>query len=216
MEYCTSPQYPRPVETLILLDIQDCPQCRKVREALSILDLDVLFKPCSRTQASSVNVNAPSLHDPNSGLHISGGDHIVAYLFRTYGNNRVPFLLRPGLLGDLTAAWAMRFRSTSHNAADTPPGTQGEIIPLELWAYEASPFCAVVREALSAAGLPHLQHSVARGSPNRQALFERRGHFQAPYLEDPNTGIAMFESAAIVEYIRKNYGGAIVNETDNQ
>ena len=42
--------------------------------------------------------------------------------------------------------------------------------------------------------MPALQRACARGSPNRQELFERRGVFQAPYLEDPNTGVAMFES----------------------
>lgn len=28
---------------------------------------------------------------------------------------------------------------------------------------------------------------------------------QVPYLEDPNTGAAMFESHDIVEYVRKTY-----------
>ena len=26
-----------------------------------------------------------------------------------------------------------------------------------------------------------------------------------PYLEDPNTGVAMFESAAMVDYLEKTY-----------
>lgn len=224
VESSTVARYPRPADTLVLYDVQDCPQCRKVREALSILDLDVLFKPCPRTQPGAEgigfraeleglqgsNVNVPFLRDPNSGLDASGGDAIVAYLFRNYGNNRVPFLLQPGLLGNVTAALAMKFRGTRGGVAVSTPSKspRGEMLPLELWAYEASPFCVVVREALSAAGLPHLQRTVARGSPNRQVLFERRGHFQAPYLEDPNTGVAMFESAAIIEYIHQNYGSA--------
>lgn len=29
---------------------------------------------------------------------------------------------------------------------------------------------------------------------------------QIPYLEDPNTAMAMFESAAIVSYLRETYG----------
>lgn len=33
------------------------------------------------------------------------------------------------------------------------------------------------------AQIPHLYRTVARGSPTRQQLFERRGLFQAPYLE---------------------------------
>lgn len=31
------------------------------------------------------------------------------------------------------------------------------------------------------------------------------GFFQVPYLEDPNTGVQMFESAEIVEYLRTTY-----------
>ena len=49
--------------------------------------------------------------------------------------------------------------------------------------YELSPFCKIAREALSELEVPHLYRTVARGSPTRQQLFERRGHFQAPYLE---------------------------------
>ncbi|XP_031097295.1 uncharacterized protein LOC116001546 isoform X2 [Ipomoea triloba] len=45
----------------------------------------------------------------------------------------------------------------------------------------------------------------ARGSPKRQSLYQRVGHFQVPYLEDPNTGVQMFESAEIVEYLRATY-----------
>eukprot|EP01018_Ginkgo_biloba_P013256 Gb_25426 [translate_table: standard] len=77
--------------------------------------------------------------------------------------------------------------------------------PLEIWAYEVSPFCKIVREALVELELPHLYHCTARGSPNRQKLFEKTGFFQAPYLEDPNTGVKMFESAEIVDYLRATY-----------
>nr|GMC95510.1 Thioredoxin-like protein [Ipomoea batatas] len=36
-------------------------------------------------------------------------------------------------------------------------------------------------------------------------MYQRVGHFQVPYLEDPNTGVQMFESAEIVEYLRATY-----------
>ncbi|KAG9131001.1 hypothetical protein Leryth_006752 [Lithospermum erythrorhizon] len=32
----------------------------------------------------------------------------------------------------------------------------------------------------------------ACGSPNRQELYRKVGHFQVPYLNDPNTGVQMF------------------------
>lgn len=41
----------------------------------------------------------------------------------------------------------------------------------------------MVRERLCELELPHVLVSCARGSPKRQQLYERRGHFQVPYLE---------------------------------
>jgi glutathione S-transferase len=48
-------------------------------------------------------------------------------------------------------------------------------------------------------------HSCARGSVKRDILKQKTGIFQLPYLEDPNTGVKMFESADIVEYLRVTY-----------
>ena len=31
---------------------------------------------------------------------------------------------------------------------------------------------------------------------------------QVPYIEDPNTGVAMFESSAIVKYLDETYGSS--------
>ena len=78
--------------------------------------------------------------------------------------------------------------------------------PLQLWAYEASPFCALVRETLSELEISYVLQPCARGSPRRTQLMQRTGGtFQVPYLEDPNTGVAIFESAAIIEYLRSRY-----------
>lgn len=41
----------------------------------------------------------------------------------------------------------------------------------------------VVREKLSELEIPHLYVSTARGSPKRQQLLDKRGHFQVPYIE---------------------------------
>ena len=41
----------------------------------------------------------------------------------------------------------------------------------------------------------------------RQKMFEQtNGVFQIPYLEDPNNGVKLFESSAIIEYLQKMYG----------
>ena len=68
-----------------------------------------------------------------------------------------------------------------------------------------SPFTKVVREVLNEKELAHLWRTTPRGSPKRQELFEAVGHFQAPYLEDPNTGVALFESADIIAYLNETY-----------
>lgn len=215
MESSSIHKYARPDDPLVIYDKQNCPECRMVREAISILDLDIMFKPCPEGDgtigwqselAGKGLGQVPFMVDPNTGMEVGGGGEIVAYLFRNYGNNRPPLLLAgAGMIGILLAKLALSPRGDKGGVA-LPACTQPEK-PLELWAYEASPFCVLVREALGEVGLAHVQRTCARGSTKRQKLFERRGHFQVPYLEDPNTGVAMFESTAIIEYIQKTYGG---------
>jgi glutathione S-transferase len=81
-----------------------------------------------------------------------------------------------------------------------PPDT-----PLELYSYEGSPLCRLVREALTELELPYYLHNVAKGSPRREALVTRAGKMLTPYLVDPNTGVAMFDSADIISYLRESY-----------
>ena len=81
-----------------------------------------------------------------------------------------------------------------------------QMLPLELWGYETSPFVRPVREKLCALCLPHTLTPTARGSANRDRLIERTGvQFQVPYLVDPNTGVELFESAEICDYLEEVY-----------
>ena len=81
----------------------------------------------------------------------------------------------------------------------------GAMKPVELWGYEGSPFVRPVREVLNSLALPHLMVYSGRGSSNRDVMREKTSRFQVPYLEDPNTGIKMFESGAIVKYLMETY-----------
>jgi hypothetical protein len=111
-------------------------------------------------------------------------------------------MLSLGLLTAITAGLATLGRvgkGNSYTASKVPPQ------PIEIWAYEGSPFCKLVRETLVELELPHLLHSCARGSPKRQEFFKKMGTFQAPYIEDPNTGVKMFESAEIINYLKATY-----------
>ena len=62
-----------------------------------------------------------------------------------------------------------------------------------------------MREALGSLCLLHVMVSCSRGSANRDKMVERTGRFQVPFLVDPNTGVEMFESAEIVEYLEAVY-----------
>ena len=80
--------------------------------------------------------------------------------------------------------------------------------PLVIWGYEPSPFVRLVRERLTELEIPHLFKTCARGSPKRQEMFDQYGKFQVPFMQDPNTGVAMFESASIVNYLEETYAEA--------
>ncbi|KAG9144712.1 hypothetical protein Leryth_021657 [Lithospermum erythrorhizon] len=206
----TSKLGPRPVQPIEIYEFESCPFCRKVREIVAVLDLDVLFYPCprngpnfrSKVEAMGGKKQFPYMVDPNTGVSMYESDDIIKYLVQKYGDGNVPVSLSLGLLTTLTEGFAMIGRmgkGSLYTPAKLPPK------PLEIWAYEGSPFCKVVREVLVELELPHIQHSCARGSPKRQAIYQKLGHFQVPYLEDPNTGVQMFESAEIVEYLQSTY-----------
>jgi glutathione S-transferase len=69
----------------------------------------------------------------------------------------------------------------------------------------SSPFVRPVREKLGSLCLPHRMISCSRGSANRDKMIAKTKRFQVPFLVDPNTGIEMYESAEIVEYLEAVY-----------
>lgn len=209
----TSKLGPRPEKPIEIYEFEGCPFCRKVREIVAVLDLDVLFYPCPQNgptfRPKVVQMGGkqqfPYMVDPNTGTAMYESDDIIKYLVQKYGDGSIPFMLSLGLLTTLTEGFAMIGRmgkGSSYTPSKLPPK------PVELWAYEGSPFCKIVREVLVELELPHIFRSCARGSPKRQILFEKTGHFQAPYIEDPNTGVQMFESAEIVEYLKATYASS--------
>jgi len=201
---------PRPENPLELYEFEACPFCRKAREALSVLDLDALVLPCPKggprfreeVKRRGGKYQFPYLVDPNTGKEMYESDEIVAYLFERYGAGRPPMLLSSGALTNLSAGLASALRpgfGSRYRPARAPE------LPLELWSFEASPFCRIVRECLSSLELPYRLHNVAKGSPRRTAFVERSGKLMVPWLVDPNTGASMFESADIVRYLERTY-----------
>ncbi len=221
----------QPAELLRLYDIESCPYCRLVREALTELDLDAMILPCPRdgqrfradVVAAGGKAQFPYLEDPNTGAALYESADIVAYLFEEYGRRPAPpALLRLVSLPGSIAGSALRAVSASRARPTGRPPAE----PLELYSFESSPFARPVRELLCALEIPYRLRNTGKamwqdyGPPqlraalfpdlpvagrNRLELLERAGRVQVPFLIDPNTGVERFESQEICNYLRETY-----------
>jgi glutathione S-transferase len=199
---------PRPEKMLVLWDFERCSASRAVREALSTLDLDAEVRPCPmggtrfRPQLEG-GKGVPQLHDPNTGETLKGSQKIVRHLYSHYGVGRPPLLLIREPVRVFTGL-SMRFLTGGIGARARPSKSPEK--PLELYSFEASPYCRFARATLSELELPYTLHNVAKGSPRRTAFIARSGRMQVPWLHDPNTGASLFESQAIERYLLDTYG----------
>jgi glutathione S-transferase len=220
----------RPRKMLELYDGEYCPFCRHVREALTELDLDAMIYPVPKQgsrfrqqlQKLSGKTKVPFLHDPNTGQRLQGSEAIARYLYEEYGpeGKKVPMRLIN------TSVLATAMRGTGGMFAKRSRAPAG---PLELYSFEASPYSRLVRETLCELEIPYDLHNVGKSprsavdwlppglrlrvkkdyvprTENRRKLQQRGGRMQVPYLLDPNTNTALYESAAIQRYLRETYG----------
>ncbi len=80
--------------------------------------------------------------------------------------------------------------------------------PLVLYEFEGCPFCRLARETISESGVPVLVRPCPKGGKRfRPKVKTLGGKTQFPFLVDPNTDVALYESAAIAAYLGKNYNG---------
>ncbi|MEY1661626.1 glutathione S-transferase N-terminal domain-containing protein [Isoalcanivorax beigongshangi] len=222
----------QPAELLRLYDMEGCPFCRRVREALTDLDLDVEIYPCpkggSRYRELVARIGGkeqfPFLEDPNTDELLYESDDIIEYLYSTYGNRPAPTGLLSRALSTAGSFGASALRAGRGLRArhSQPPEEL-----LELYSFEASPFARRVRELLTELEIPYILRQSgrtqamdwvlpplrARVAPdyrpeqrNRLALLERAGKVAIPYLVDPNSGDELFESQAIMDYLLAQYG----------
>ena len=211
-----------PKEPIILYEFEACPFCRRVREALSQLDLTVEVRPCPKdavkhrteVEAMGGKLTFPFLVDPNTeagegGLYES--EDICRYLYATYGNGAefpegiisttvltgwMPTLLRAG-------------RGMTRYANATTHAGAADLKPLTLYNYEGNQFARLARGALCELELPYTLFNCGKGSPKRATLTDVAGEgASVPYLVDPNTGQNVGESEEIVAYLFKTNGGA--------
>lgn len=215
----------QPETPIELFDIEGCPFCRKVRDALTSLDIDALIRPCPkegsahrpRARALAGKEQFPLLVDPNTDRVMLESNDIIRYLFATYGTGKPDLRL----LFTASSFLASVVRPTrGHRARPSRQPDQ----PLELWGFEASPFCRLVRETLCELEISFVLHSVGKGkvsdfalpsmrdhaatiqtTERRRAFVARSGRMMVPFLVDPNTGAEMFESASICAYLESTY-----------
>lgn len=204
----------RPTQALVLYEKEGCPFSRLVREALSDLDLDAWVKPCTEgerahhaeLQALASHTHVPFLWDRAADKKVGDSQQIVEYLYERYGSGAVPPQLRARRFALLTSRLASRLRGGEHpyQAPARVPD-----LPLELWNYEASPYCRLVRERLGELGLAYISHNLARRSPRRAAFRASFGRLQFPRLDDPNTSTSLFETRDIIAYLDQTYASSL-------
>lgn len=215
---------PRPIKKVIIYEYDGSPYCQRVREMVNILDLTVEYRPCPGARQSKFSQEllkrtgkqtVPYMIDENTGTEMFESNDIIDYLLDTYGP--------PNDMYDRKALWPVTFEpfamiSTGLTSSILNfPASQRQsnarndnedMKPIIFYGYEASPFCRSVREKLCKLALPHTMVSCSRGSMNRSKLLKRLGAgatFQVPYIIDPNTGIEMFESNEICDYLDAVY-----------
>lgn len=228
----------KPEKLLKLYDMEASPYCRLVREVLTELDLDVLILPCPaggtryRLEAERIGGKQqfPLLVDDNTGTVVYESADIVEYLARTYeGRVRgTRGLSRQLAVGSSFLSSALLWRPlgiSGLKARRSKPPAQ----PLVLYSFEGSPYSKRVRARLTELELAYELRNTGKGAmtdlgppsfrdslfkapkgttPHRRWLEANTGKVQVPYLIDPNTGTAMYESQAILDYLDTTYGAA--------
>jgi glutathione S-transferase len=220
---------------LKLYDIEASPYCRMVREVLTELDLEALILPCPKggrrfrqeAQAIGGKQQFPLLIDDNTNTILYESSEIVSYLIRTYANKPTRFKRLPRKL-DLALLYvgsALMYRFGGITGLTAKPSKQPQK-PLILYSFESSPFSKPVRARLCELELPYILRNTGKGAatdlgppmfrdtlfkapkettPTRTWLAENTGKVQVPYLIDENTGVAMYESQKILNYLDATY-----------
>jgi len=226
------PATEQPTQLLELYDIENCPYCRLVREAMTELNLDVQVFPCPKNGeryrpevvARGGKAQFPYLVDPNTGIEMYESLDIVAYLFDTYGQRELPLKWKAGRLQTFGSMLASAPRVNQGMQARS--GIEPDYL-LELYSFESSPYARPVREKLCEMEIGYILRNCGRTRldewllpgvrerlgieveselENRRELQAEQGKVSIPYLYDPNTELGLFESDEIIAYLDTNYG----------
>ena len=204
----------QPEQLIEIYDFEACPFCRKVREVLSEMDLDAIIRPTPRgalrnrpaVKQRGGKTMFPFLVDPNTGKEMYESEDIITYLHTEYGDGRSIAMKVLAPLNTATSFMASAIRPNRGRVRKASAAARDDLELLELWSFEASPYCRKAREALCELELDYILHNVAKRSDKRPEFIARSGRMMVPYLHDPNTGTEMFESDDIVAYLYATYG----------
>ncbi|KAK3142523.1 hypothetical protein QOZ80_4BG0347640 [Eleusine coracana subsp. coracana] len=197
--------------TLQLYEFEACPFCRRVREAMTELDLSAEVYPCPKGSLRHRDVvktiggkeQFPLLVDASTGVTMYESGDIVKYLFSQYGQGRSPSF---GILeSTIFTGWVPTLLRagrgiTLWNRAGVVPAEK-----LELFSYENNSYARIVREALCELELPYVLQNVGEGSSKMDLLIKKSGSKQVPYLIDPNTGFQSSDYKKILTYLFQQY-----------
>ncbi|KAL7200076.1 hypothetical protein ACSBR2_022228 [Camellia fascicularis] len=201
-----------PLKRLQLFEFEACPFCRRVREAITELDLSVEIYPCPKGSIRHREMvrrlggkeQFPFLVDPNTGKSMYESSEIVKYLFQQYGKGRSPSM---GLLeSTLLTGWVPTIlRAGRGMTLWEKAKTESPSKKLELFSYENNPYARIVREALCELELPYILQTVGEGSRRTNLLLEASGSKEVPYIIDPNTGTQIGDYKKILSYLVQTY-----------
>ena len=232
-----TPHPKQPEQPLKLYEFEGSPYCRRVREVLTLLNLDYEVYPCPKggtkyrplVKQLGGKTQFPFLLDENTDTRLYESEDIIHYLFEQYGRSgktpkkyahypKTPYVAYVGtLVNGASGVWINK-------------SIKDRVAPeqlLQLWGFEASPYTRVVRGLLTELELPFKFHNVPKerwqdqgpavlrlkpgkyvplaGGKREQVMQVMGRDIQVPYLVDPNTETALFESADIVAYLKQTY-----------
>lgn len=173
--------YPKqPEKALKLYEFEGSPFCRRVREVMTVLNLDYEVYPCPKggqryrqeMKQLGGKKQFPFLVDENTGDQLYESQDIIHYLFKHYGRTgttpkkyahypKIPVAAFAGtILNGARGVWVNK------NILNREAPQQ----LLELWGFEASPYTRIVRGVLTELELPFKFHNAAKERWQDQGL----------------------------------------------
>lgn len=173
--------YPKQSEkALKLYEFEGSPFCRRVREVMTVLNLDYEVYPCPKggqryrqeMKQLGGKKQFPFLVDENTGDQLYESQDIIHYLFKHYGRTgttpkkyahypKIPVAAFAGtILNGARGVWVNK------NILNREAPQQ----LLELWGFEASPYTRIVRGVLTELELPFKFHNAAKERWQDQGL----------------------------------------------